>query len=277
MRERDLLEQIIAGCDEALLDAFLRRMDAALSGAGADLTQGLCPQECVFNKEEESLMIAGVTHGLSPELSRKAYVLWKGLTRMSRGRAYRFFVENDKKLSLNHEPDIVDALDEGAVACVGDIADCVASVLGRKVKAADTLAQAVKMVGDKQCAAVATIIAGLYDTEELYELICTNPVYLNALVPTPDGKLVAVMSRKLIATYVDPVVNVAFCTSASEHGSLAQALSILSDYCLNVEFLRLAHMDTGINGEAVMIFVDFSGNLRDTRSEERRVGKECRL
>ena len=86
-------------------------MDAALRIAAARLQSG----KPIWDPDEEKYMLDRVTAGLSPELSRKAYVLWKDLNRMSRGRQYRFFVEHDKSLVLNHEPDIVPELGDGPV------------------------------------------------------------------------------------------------------------------------------------------------------------------
>ncbi len=259
MREKELLEQIIDGCDDALCDAFLRRMDAALRIAGQKMDAGLP----VWSPEDEQRMLNRVTHGLSPELSRKAYVLWKSLTRMSRGRQYRYFVEHDKTLKLHHEKDVVETLPDGCVSCPGTLAPLVSSAFSREIKAVPSIAGAVDdlIYGRSNFAAVA--IDGLYDTEWLYSLIFDKSVYVNSITPTQQGPLIVLLSRYLLSRANTPIVSVAFSTLGSEHGSLAQALSILSDNCLNIEFLRLKKYPTEKDPDGVLIFLDFSGSLLD--------------
>lgn len=259
MREKDLLEQIIDGCDDALCDAFLRRMDAALRIAGTKLELGVP----IWNPEEEQRMLNRVTHGLSPELSRKAYVLWKSLTRMSRGRQYRYFVEHGKTLKLEHEKDIVKTLPEGFVSCPGTLAPLVSSTLGREVKAVPSIAGAIDDLAFGRADYAAVAIDSLYDTEWLYSMIFDKEVYVNSITPTQQGPLIVLLSKYLLSHAETPIVSVVFSTHGSEHGSLAQALSVLSDNCLNIEFLRLKKYPTEQDPDGVLIFLDFSGSLLD--------------
>lgn len=259
MREQELLSQIIAGCDEALLDAFLRRMDAALRIAGNRLQSG----EPIWNPAEEQYMLDRVTAGLSPELSRKAYVLWKDLTRMSRGRQYRFFVEHNKSLVLNHEPDIVPALADGPVSCPAHIARTVSSVLGREATACASIAAALDDLVAGRTAFAAVSIESLYDTEWLYSMIYDKPVYVNSITRTQKGPLIVLLSRHLVSHAEVPIVSIVFSTAAYEHGSLAQAISVLSDNCLNIEYLRLKKHPTESDPDGLLIFLDFYGSLMD--------------
>lgn len=259
MREEELLYQIIAGCDEALLDAFLRRMDAALRIAGSKLQAG-AP---IWLPDTEEQMLDNVTRGLSPELSRKAYMLWKGLTRMSRGRQYRFFVEHDQSLVLNHESDIVDELSDGPVSCPSHIARTVSSVLGREATACTSIAAALDDLVSDRSAYAAVTIDSLYDTEWLYSMIYNKPIYVNSITSTQQGPLVVLLSKKLLKHAQVPIVSVVFCTAPHEHGSLAQAISVLADNCLNIEFLRLKKHPTEADPDGLLIFLDFSGNLLD--------------
>ena len=52
-------------------------------------------------------------------------------------------------------------------------------------------------------------------------------------------------------------------TAAYEHGSLAQAISVLSDNCLNIEYLRLKKHPTESDPDGLLIFLDFYGSLSD--------------
>lgn len=259
MREQELLRQIIAGCDEALLDAFLRRMDAALRIASTKLQTG----DPIWNPQEEQLMVDSVTRGLSPELSRKAYMLWKGLTRMSRGRQYRFFVEHNASLTLNHEPDIVTELPEGPVSCPAHIARAVSSVLGREATACASISTAIDELIADHTPYAAVSIDSLYDTEWLYSMIFDKPVYVNSITPTGHGPLIVLLSKKLLSHAEAPIVSVVFSVASHEHGSLAQAISVLSDNCLNIEFLRLKKRPTEADPNGLLLFLDFSGSLPD--------------
>lgn len=259
MKEQDLLRQIIDGCDEALLDAFLRRMDAALRIASARLQSG----EPIWNPDEEQYMLNRVTAGLSPELSRKAYVLWKDLTRMSRGRQYRFFVEHNKSLVLNHEPDIVPELGDGPVSCPAHIARTVSSVLDREATACASISAALDDLTSGRTPFAAVSIDSLYDTEWLYTMIHNKPVYVNSITRTPKGPMIVLLSRHLVNRAEVPIVSVVFSTAAYEHGSLAQAISVLSDNQLNIEYLRLKKHPTESDPDGLLIFLDFYGNLLD--------------
>ena len=255
--EQELLRQIIAGCDEALRDTFLRRMDAALRIAATKLQTG----EPIWNPEEEQAMLDSITRGLSPELSRKAYVLWKGLTRMSRGRQYRFFVEHDPSLVLNHEPDIVGELADAPVSCPSHIARSVSSVLGREAKACTSIASAIDDLVSGGSAYAAVSIDSLYDTEWLYSMIYDKPIYVNSITPTGQGPLIVLLSRKLLDRAQEPIVSIAFSVASSDHGSLAQSISVLADNCLNIEFVRLKKQPTKADPDKVLVFLDFSGSL----------------
>lgn len=117
MKEKDLLFQIILSCDEALKESFLRRMELSTSIAAGRLAA--C--EPIYDSEVEKIMMDHACAGLSPELTIKARSLWSTLLRMSRGRQYQFFVENDPDLILPHEADIGTAV-HGPILCPVDCA-----------------------------------------------------------------------------------------------------------------------------------------------------------
>ena len=96
MDELQLIRQIIDGCDEALRDSFLRRMDASLSEA----KKRLVTNTPIYDPADAQRVIDHVSYGLSPELAAKATVLWSSLLRMSRGRQYKYFVENARDIGL---------------------------------------------------------------------------------------------------------------------------------------------------------------------------------
>ena len=68
MHQTQLILQIIASCDEALRDAFLRRMDAAVLIAKNKLEQG----DAIYNPAQEEAVLRQITYDLAPDLRLRA-------------------------------------------------------------------------------------------------------------------------------------------------------------------------------------------------------------
>ena len=113
MNQMQLILQIIASCDEALRDAFLRRMDAAVLIAKNKMEQG----DAIFNPAQEEAVLRQITFDLAPDLRLRAESLWRNLTRMNRGRQYRYFITNAPDLKLIHEPDMRKDMPAGKILC----------------------------------------------------------------------------------------------------------------------------------------------------------------
>ena len=94
MDQIELFRQIVASCDEALKDVFLRRMEASVRIAQSKFQEGVP----VYSARREEQLLSSISMGLSPELQMKARMLWKSLLRMSRNRQYRVFLELDEAL-----------------------------------------------------------------------------------------------------------------------------------------------------------------------------------
>lgn len=254
MKEKDLLFQIILSCDEALKESFLRRMELSSSIARKKLTS--C--EPIYDREMETVLMEHACARLSPELTVKARALWSTLLRMSRGRQYQFFVENDPDLTLPHEEDIGNAC-HGPILCPVDSAKEISIALKEEVHPMSSISAVINEVlndPEKRCAVT---IGSLYDTEWLYSMIYDKKMYVNAIVPTSDSMIV-LMSRKLVKPEKDPIVTVAFSIS-EEHGSMAQALGVLSDNSLNMEYMRLKRIKVENAGLSNIIFVDLDADL----------------
>ena len=92
MDQIELFRQIVASCDEALKDVFLRRMEASVRIAQSKFQEGVP----VYSANREEQLLSSISMGLSPELQMKARMLWKSLLRMRRNRQYRVFLELDE-------------------------------------------------------------------------------------------------------------------------------------------------------------------------------------
>ena len=264
MNERDLLRQIIESCDDALKEAFLRRMDLSLRVARTNMERKLP----IYDAAADQAALRYICDGLSPELTRSAQVLWKTLLRMSRGRQYRFFIENDPTLKLAHESDLVPALGDGTLACIEDAAVLVSSTLHREVEICHSIAAALTSVEKGKTAFAALTVESLYETEWLYSMIAHRPLYVNAIRRTKEGPLIVLLSRTLATPgYIDPVVSIAFIIP-SAHGTLAQAISVLSDHRLNIEFLQFKKCSYEDIEDACLVVIDLSGDIAsaDVRS-----------
>lgn len=271
MNERELLRQIIDSCDDALKESFLRRMDLSLRFARTNLER----KQPIYDPALENAALRHICDGLSPEMTRSAQVLWKTLLRMSRGRQYRFFVENDRTLSLPHEADLVPALPDGTVACTEDVASMVSSTLHREADVCHSIAAALSNVEHGKTAFAALAVESLYETEWLYSMIAHRPLYVNSITRTKEGPLIVLLSRRIAPGYEDPIVTIAFIIP-SEHGSLAQTISVLSDNRLNIEYLQLKKCSYGDLTDACLVFIDLSGDIAsvDVRTLLFQLGSE---
>ena len=126
MDQIELFRQIVASCDEALKDVFLRRMEASVRIAQSKFQEGVP----VYSARREEQLLSSISMGLSPELQMKARMLWKSLLRMSRNRQYRVFLELDEALHLSHEKDIVSGRPEGEGCCDGTFLPAAQKALG---------------------------------------------------------------------------------------------------------------------------------------------------
>ena len=126
MNQMQLILQIIASCDEALRDAFLRRMDAAVLIAKNKMEQG----DAIFNPAQEEAVLRQITFDLAPDLRLRAESLWRNLTRMNRGRQYRYFITNAPDLKLIHEPDMRKDMPAGKILCAARDAAAIEAACG---------------------------------------------------------------------------------------------------------------------------------------------------
>lgn len=237
MQQTELIRQIIDSCDENLRDVFLRRMDAAVLIAKSKLENG----EPVHNVQQEERVLRHVTAGLSPELSLRADSLWRNLTRMNRGRQYRYFIMNKPELQLIHEPDLQDSMPAGSILCPAEELELVRSAGFdmELIPCCDAKEDVIRRLLEGEGEYAALAVDGFYDTEWLYSMIYNKRLYINSLSPTPDGRMVVLMSRHIVNAPENSIISLAFSMRMDQPGDLAQTLSVMAEAKMNMEYLRV--------------------------------------
>lgn len=235
MHQTQLILQIIASCDEALRDAFLRRMDAAVLIAKNKMEHG----DPIYNPAQEEAVLRQITYDLAPDLRLRAESLWKNLTRMNRGRQYRYFITNSPDLQLIHEPDMLKRMPAGKILCAAHDAAAIEAACGMPVIPCDSSYDALPRLLEGEAEYAALCVDRLYDTQSLYSIIYNKRVYINNIYATEDGRLVILMSRNIINAEENTIVSVAFAIRMDQPGDMAQTLSVMAEAKMNLEYLQV--------------------------------------
>lgn len=259
MNQRELYRHIIDGCDEALRDAFLRRMEMALKVAESKLESG----SGIFDPQREEEVVSNVSSDLPPEIGLKAQSLWRTLMRMSRSRQYNYFVTHDRSIRLAHEADILPAPVEGPVLCAQNDAQIAASTLGMEVTPCSSPVEALEGLENGQCSWAAVVMDEFYDSDWLFGMIFDRKIYLNSVVLAEGGKHVFLLSQNLYDLPENDMVSIAFSARIDQHGSLAQILEIFADLKINLEYLRFKtqNIDDDTKQKRVIIFANYAAKL----------------
>lgn len=264
MQEIEIFRQIIASCDDTLREVFLRRMEASLSIARSKLSRG----EDVYTAAREQQVLNNATAGLSPELTMKATSLWKALLRMSRNRQYRLFLELNENLRLSHESAITANIPLNNCCCVTQVAPAVERAFGITPTVAETAESALDMVRAGKFDFCAVALDGIYKTNWLFSILQEKNLYLNQILTDECNNLVGIISPFLEnGADREQIISAVFYMS-SESGSLAEALAVLADNRLNMEFIHMEKSDNADDMHQFLIFIDFDGNMQslDTRA-----------
>lgn len=265
MNEKVILRQIIDQCDDSLRDVFLRRMDIAVK-----LTKLEDDGAAIFDEDRIEEVLRHVTYGLSPELIIRANSLWRSLMRMTRGRQYRHVITNKPDLKLTHEQDFVDDNDirDGIVLCPTEMARTVASTLGMEVSPCHSIAATIDGLLQDNGTYGALIVNSFYDTDWLYTLIYQKPIYINSFIPLPDGRMLALFSKKLFSDSSNSIISVAFAIRMDQQGDLSQTLATLAEAQLNLEYFRVKTQDIDYDDQQKIniVFAEFSGSLTTVRT-----------
>ena len=260
MNEKVILRQIIDQCDDALRDVFLRRMDIAVK-----LTKLEDDGEAIFDEERIDEVLRHVTYGLSPELIIRANSLWTSLMRMTRGRQYRHVITHKPDLKLPHEQDLIEGegISDGLVVCPTEMARTVASTLGMEVSPCHSIAATLEAVLEDRADYGALIVNSFYDTDWLYTLIYQQPIYINAFIPMPDGRMLALFSKKLFSDSSNSIISVAFAIRMDRQGHLSQTLAILAEAQMNLEYFRVKTQDIDNDDQQKIniVFAEFTGSM----------------
>ena len=265
MNEKVILRQVIDQCDDSLRDVFLRRMDIAIK-----LTKLEDDGAAIFDEDRIEEVLQHVTYGLSPELNIRANSLWRSLMRMTRGRQYRHVITNRPNLKLPHEEHLeeTDGIADGIVVCPTEMARDVAMALGMEVSPCYSIAATVDALLDGKGDYGALIVNSFYDTDWVYTLIYQKPLYINAFIPLPDGRMMALFSKKLFADDSNSIISVAFAIRMDQQGFLSQTLATLAEAQLNLEYFRVKtqNIDDDDQQKINIVFAEFSGALTSVRT-----------
>ena len=264
MEEKQILHQIIDSCDDALRDVFLRRMEIAVK-----LTRLDDEGASIYDRDREQDVLRHVTSGLSPELTVKANSLWRSLMRMSRGKQYRYVISNRPQLLLTHEHDLEpQAKEDGLVLCPEEMARTVSATLGLEVQPCHSIPATIEALLQGQGDFAALVVNSFYDTEWLYSMIYQQPIYINAFIPLPDGRMLALFSKKLYADPENSIVSVAFSIRMDQTGDLSQTLAVFAEAKLNVEYFRVKtdNIDYDDQQQINIGFAELSGSLTSIAS-----------
>lgn len=260
MNEKVILQQIIDQCDDSLRDVFLRRMDIAVKQTNLD-DEG----RSIYDRDREQEVLRHVTSGLSPELVIRANSLWRSLLRMTRGKQYRHVITHRPELKLPHELDMIDSdgIRDGIVLCPTEMARTISATLGMEVKPCHSIAATVDALREDQGDYAALIVNSFYDTEWLYSLIFQQPMYINSFIPLPDGRMLALFSKKLFSDTSNSIVSVAFAIRMDQQGDMSQTLAALAEAKLNLEYFRVKTQDIDYDDQQKIniVFAEFSGSL----------------
>jgi len=265
MNEKVILRQIIDQCDDSLRDVFLRRMEIAIK-----LTKLEDDGAEIFDEERIEEVLRHVTYGLSPELVIRANSLWRSLMRMTRGRQYRHVITHRPELKLPHEENLLDGdgFRDGLVLCPSEMARIVSTTLGMEVSPCHSIAATIDALLEDKGDYGALVVNSFYDTDWLYTLIFQQPLYINAFIPLPDGRMMAVFSKKLFSDTSNSIISVAFAIRMDQKGDLSQTLATLAEAQLNLEYFRVKtqNIDDDDQQKINIVFAEFSGSLTSVPS-----------
>ena len=259
MNQYELYRNIIDGCDEALRDVFLRRMEMSLKVAERKLESG----GAIYDPEREAAIVAHISDGLPPELALKAQSLWRSLLRMSRGRQYHFFVTHDKSLKLSYEPDIRHEAPDGPVLCSESDAPLISSTLGLEAQPCSSVAKVLEGLENGTAPWAALALEDFYDSDWLYSMIYQRLIYVNSVTRAMGGKHIFLLSRQLYDLPENDMITIAFAMPSHVSGILAQSLEVFADLKINLEYLRFKtqNINDDNKNQRSVIFADLNGQL----------------
>ncbi len=260
MLQKDIMDQIVFSCDEALKESFLKRMDIALKAA-EDIVEkgGGCAD--VYDAELEKAILEHASFGLTPELTSKARMLWRELLRMSRERQYKYISEIDPAAVLAHEADMCAEGGKKPVLCPVGLEREISAALNDEVSVRASVGAVFNGILAYDDARGAVVADSLYNTEWIYSAIYNKHIYINNICKTPDGSICLLMSQRLVDPRGDAITSIVF-SLPEEHGAMAEAIGIFADYKINVEYFRMRNIRDQGSKLKNLIFVDLEADLK---------------
>lgn len=270
MNQFNLLKHIIATCDEALIEAFQKRM--SLSGSLAESKQDLGRE--IFDDDDELRYVQQIAAQFPPDLTLKATSLWSSLTRMHRGQQYRWILKKNEDGRLLHEQHMAGSVPEGMVAfpaaIAGDLPDEPTDRLP-----CPTVQEAIDAVCSGRAARVILRDDSAGDADSVCLAFYRSGLYINSVTPAKNGRMLYALSDRLVLADDANTMTLAFAVKRN-YGSLTQALSILAEAKLNIERMRLRRSIPGDGHPDDLVFIDLSGDFTnlETRAALYQMEKE---
>ena len=158
---------------------------------------------------------------------------------------------------------IIGQIRDGIVLCPTEMVRTVATSLGMEVSPCHSIAATIEALLADKGDYGALIVNSFYDTDWLYTLIFRQPLYINAFIPLPDGRMMALFSKKLFSDSSNSIISVAFAIRMDRQGDLSQTLATLAEAQLNLEYFRVKTQDIDNDDQQKIniVFAEFSGSM----------------
>ena len=278
MNEFDLYRRVVDDCDEALREAFVKRMNIADKIAEFKLKNN----QNITTSQIDEKHIQRIIYDDPVDLRPMAISLWRSLARMNRGRQYSYFNKNANHISLRYDSYISDSLDIEIIACNEEVADIVRKLFDREVCILNDQMSIIESIenGNYHFGIVKT--NGFYDTSWVYSAILNKNIYINRFEILEDGSMLILLGDKLVVDGDKSIITAAFSITMNQAGDIAQKVSVFSEAGLNIEYLAVKTQDIDVDDKLNMniVFVELSGaSLVDSnvRSAFLQLENECEI
>lgn len=278
MNEFDLYRRVVDDCDEALREAFVKRMNIADKIAEFKLKNN----QNITTSQIDEKHIQRIIYDVPVDLRPMAISLWRSLARMNRGRQYSYFNRNANHISLRYDSYISESLDIEIIACNEEVADIVRKLFDKEVCILNDQMSIIESIENGNCHFGIVKTNGFYDTSWVYSAILNKNIYINRFEILEDGSMLMLLGDKLLVDGDKSIITAAFSIIMNQAGDIAQKVSVFSEAGLNIEYLAVKTQDIDVDDKLNMniVFVELSGaSLVDSnvRSAFLQLENECEI
>lgn len=258
MNEIDLYRRVVGDCDEALREAFIKRMNIADKIAELKLKNG----QDITTGQIDEIHVQKVIHDVPVELRPMALSLWRSLARMNRGRQYAYFNNKSRNITLDFEKYLSKELIVDSIVCSSDIFDEVKNTFKNNIITFNTQAEVLRSISNGEYKVGVIKTNGFYDTSWLYSEILDKNIYINRFEILEDGSMLALLSDRLVLDDRNIIITAAFSISMNQPGDMAQKVSIFFEAGLNIEYLavKTQNIDVDDSRNINIVFAELSGS-----------------